>query len=314
MQFKLLRYLQSNRRSGPAKDPSAFLSKLRRRPLDPKDHFELAKRYFDIGDYSLAHAEFLTAQYLGLAHEGDTGWLEKIKSRLPEMGSISHNLHFRCCSVADEIKDLNGEGGGSVLDVGGGHGQLAQFLPGFEYCLADPASNAISGTDLPFEKASFDFVVSCHVLEHIPPLDREKFLDELLTRARKALILLNPFNVADTRVTERLQLIVEITGADWAREHLQCSLPDIDFIKQFVNARGLQCSIKPNGTMAMTLALVFMEHFATKAEANLQSKMIMTYLNSLPSGLLHSEAQPNAYLVVIQRKDVEVAPAGHNFE
>jgi 2-polyprenyl-3-methyl-5-hydroxy-6-metoxy-1,4-benzoquinol methylase len=55
-----------------------------------------------------------------------------------------------------------------VLDVGGGHGQLASFLPEASYCLAEPSVNGISGADLPFADRSFDYVVSCHVLEQIP--------------------------------------------------------------------------------------------------------------------------------------------------
>ena len=109
-----------------------------------------------------------------------------------------------------------------MLDVGGGEGLLAQFLDEakFEYCLAEPTVNGISGIALPFAPKSFDIVVSCHVLEHIPIDDRVVFLDNLVNQARKAVVFLNPFEVPKTHVTERLKLLISITGADWAKEHL----------------------------------------------------------------------------------------------
>jgi hypothetical protein len=51
----------------------------------------------------------------------------------------------------------------------------------------------ISGTELPFTEKSFDVAVACHVLEHIPQNERVQFLDQLCTKARKYVLLLNPF-------------------------------------------------------------------------------------------------------------------------
>jgi hypothetical protein len=82
----------------------------------------------------------------------------------------------------------------SLLDVGGGEGVLSLFLPQVQYVLVEPTINGISGTELPFEDKSFDIVVSCHVLEHVPPTERFQFLGQLCTKARRHVLLLNPFS------------------------------------------------------------------------------------------------------------------------
>jgi len=93
--------------------------------------------------------------------------------------------------------------------------------------------NGISGIDLPFKDKSFDVVVSCHVLEHIPVKDRDVFLDQLCAKAKKSVILHNPFKVDGVDETERLQLHIDIIDAWWAKEHLECSLPSVESIKEF---------------------------------------------------------------------------------
>src|SRR5262249_966202 len=145
--------------------------------------------------------------------------------------------------------------------------QLAPFLPGSRYFLADPASNGLTATGLPPTFGPFDYVVSCHVLEHIEPEARGAFLDALISRMQTAVVLLNPFHLEGTSEEERLQLVIDLTGAPWAREHLQCTLPDVDDVQAYAKVHGLRCSIQPVGAMTTALAYVFVEHFAKRAGA-----------------------------------------------
>jgi hypothetical protein len=128
----------------------------------------------------------------------------------------------------------------------------------------------------------------------------EAFLDQLMSKARRGALLLNPFQVPVTKVEQRLDLIIEVTGAEWAREHRKCELPELQFIQDYAQVRGFKFSSKPNGTMTSALAVVFMEHFAGKSNAWRELGRITTFLNSLPVSIHHSESQPNAYLVCLE--------------
>jgi len=188
----------------------------------------------------------------------------------------------------------------SVLDIGGGDGQLAQFLPGADYFLAEPSVNGISGCELPFADGTFDYVVACHVLEHVMPNQRYRFLDNLVRRARRAVVLLNPFHDARTSVEERLHLFIRITNAQWAKEHLECSLPKLQTVVQYAADRGLRLDYEPNGFMPLSTALVFTRYFSFGPLRAKEFALINEYFNVRLSGLLNSEDCPNAYLITLE--------------
>ncbi len=94
---------------------------------------------------------------------------------------------------------LGGVAGGSVLDVGAGHGQLAGSLLGAGARLTAYGSSAAALArlrplgvplvvgplaPLPFQGRSFDFVVSVRAFPHVP--DWRRFLSELCRVARIA--------------------------------------------------------------------------------------------------------------------------------
>ena len=281
--------------------PDLLAKKIAEDPLNPSLHLENALRVAATGNHFLAYSEFKTALYLGLAEEQSGKHLDDFAAALPELPSMNHNVYFRLKSLANEIIRRSNSTTCSVLDVGGGSGALAAFIPEYSYCLAEPTANGISGTDLPFADRSFDLVVSCHVLEHIPPDDRELFLDQLLSKASSGVILLNPFEVPKTLVTERLQLVIDVTQAAWAREHLDCRLPKIEDIESYAAARGLRVATRPNGTLTTSLAFVFIEYFAGLAGAADEKSKVDAFFNKHYEDILDSDTYPNAGLVFIGR-------------
>lgn len=280
---------------------SKFSSKIAQNPLRAELHFQLATTAWNQECYFLANAELKTARFLGLGDEQAEKLERKLKQNMPDILGLDHNQYYRFWSLANLVKRQSGGKHVSVLDVGGGEGGLAHFLPECAYCLAEPGVNGISGEKLPFADASFDYVVSCHVLEHIPPARRVRFLEQLLSKARQGLILLNPFYIEGSNERARLELVIDVTGAEWAEEHLDCALPKIEIIREFAEKNSLELTVEPNGALATSLALVFMDYFSIKARQMRSRERINHFFNTKFMNLLDSEAFPTAYLITLKK-------------
>lgn len=281
-----------------------FVHRISKDPLNPNLHLQYAVHAFEKNNHYLALAEFKTAEFLGADNDEIQKYKDTILSLIPPLDILNHNQYFRLKSLASEIKRVRLKDNSSILDVGGGLGQLALFIPEAPYCLAEPTMNGISGIDLPFSDNSFDYVVSCHVLEHIPIDERWLFLDQLLSKSKYGLILLNPFHIDGSNVEERLQLVIDITGAEWAKEHLECSLPRIEDIEEYAKERKLKVTIKPNGTMTTGLALFFTDFFAYKSGKRADLEKVNKFFNmNLDNNVLDSEDFPIGYIVHLSRPE-----------
>lgn len=274
-------------------------SQLAHDPMNPQLHYQFAEQCLLQGKTTLAYAELKSALALGMNPKEIKRLENKVSSKLPKLEEMDHNQYFRFYTLSSAIRSMTNRNHVSVLDVGGGQGQLAQFIPEASYFLAEPTVNGISGMNLHFSDKSIDYVIACHVLEHIPCNRRDQFLDHLLSKTKRGLILLNPFYVEKTFIDERLKLFIEITGADWAREHLDCTLPKIEMIKKYATNRGLECNIQPNGTLTTSMTMVFVDYFANKAGLTEDLKKVNRFLNQRYSNILNFEKYPNAYLVIL---------------
>lgn len=278
------------------------LESLKIDPLNSKLHFDLANKYFKNGNYYAAFAELKTAEYLGLDKTKIRDIEPIFKAKIPDLIGINHNQYFRFKTLSSEIykntSSLSEKP--TILDIGGGNGQLASFIPDYNYCLVEPTVNGINGLKLPFENESFDLVVSCHVLEHIPITEREKFLDQLLSKSKKGIVLLNPIHIEQTLPEERMQLFIDITNASWAKEHLECSLPTVDSIKEYAKRRNLNCHYTPNGTLTTSMALVFFDYLSAYIDKD-KYKKINEFFNTKYHDILDSDEFPNAGLFYLEK-------------
>lgn len=279
-----------------------YINLIRDNPLDPELHFKYGIHCFEHEQFDLGSAELRTSATLGMEKGRVNAKIGNIKDRFCDIRSVNHNRYYRMKSITDAVNlaasmykiDKNTL---SVLDIGGGDGLLNRMIPDSAYFLADPATNGISALDLPFTGKPFDIVVANHVLEHIHVSRRIEFLDSLCGMAKKEVILLSPFYIENTYVRERLTLFLKITGAEWAREHLEAGMPLIEEIRDYANSRNLDYTIQANGTMAVTMAIEYADYFAGKAGCQQSMAEINSFYNEKISGILDSEKYPNAYLI-----------------
>ncbi len=177
---------------------------------------------------------------------------------------------------------------------------LALFLPDADYALAEPGTNGIAAQALPFGPRSFDVVLACHVLEHIPAESRVAFLETLCRTARRQVVLLNPFRPkSDAGGDVWLELVLAVTGASWAREHLACGFPRSRRCWRSRPRAGLPCRAEPNGTRTVSTLHVLLSHYASLAKRSADLPRINELLNAIAPEVLHNEALPTAWLVTL---------------
>jgi SAM-dependent methyltransferase len=164
-----------------------------------------------------------------------------------------------------------------VLDVGGFYRTvtaekilpLAHFLPQDQVVAVDrvreclPGYAVADGRALPFGGASFDLVVSCDTLEHVPPAGRPAFVDELLRVTRHTLVLIAPFDSESTRLAEvSLQEYLAAQGIchDQLQEHIVQGLPDASAVRTWLSERGLAFVEFADGYLPHWLIMMVIKH------------------------------------------------------
>lgn len=307
-------------------------------PLDPAAHERLGDAWREAGANVRSQACYRTALYLGgsdpaltvklavtLLHLGRVEAAASLLEALADVGDpdagivpqlcevatrtaskpltdLGHNRFLQMRTLAAEIRRLHGSDSAAVVDVGGGDGALALFLPGDAYFLAEPATNGLSGPDLPLPADSADVVCACHVLEHIPPAGRDAFLDRLLAVSRRHVLLLNPFAAPGVDDAARLRLVRDLTGAAWAREHLECALPTLDEVRDYAERRNVGLAVRPHGAVGTSFTVTMLRHFADEAGRGADAARIEAYLNGLADEHLTCPGLPSGWLIHLDRQ------------
>lgn len=120
-----------------------------------------------------------------------------------------------------------------VLDVGSGPEGLGMFWRG-EVVGSDLAFKrrplhrgvVASGLALPFAAQGCPVVVSCDMLEHVPPPERRAAVREMARVAGEALLLTFPSGQAAERMYQSLARELGAASPEWLQEHLAHGLPD----------------------------------------------------------------------------------------
>lgn len=136
-------------------------------------------------------------------------------------------------------EDLNKQ---TVLDVGGYDGAIRDLLPDTQITILDVQDDKklkdyvkVDSTKLPFKDGSFDFVVSCDTLEHIPPQLRDEFISEMVRVSRKNVFIGAPFGTVEVENTEESSnaFYDGMTKQDyvWLKEHKEYVLPKKEWLE-----------------------------------------------------------------------------------
>ena len=305
----------------------SILDEIAKHPTDYRIHFILAEYYFSIGRIIPAIAECRTSLALG-SEDPEVYRLLGKSYIVAGCSSLAKDLFVRGLLSTKYVRNLKKACGADtngllkfspityqrlkaiktlinqripnphlrILDIGGGEGQLCLFMPNAQYVLAEPAINGIMGQSPSFTKKSFDIVVASHVLEHIPNVEKENFLEALCFLAKDRVILLVPVG-DDGYAAEADALIHRITQASWAMEHLKCEMPTLEMLREFANRRGLKCDVTPNGNRAALFWMIFATHYANVAGKTNELQEIIGISNRYLNDTLSNPNQPNDYFV-----------------
>jgi SAM-dependent methyltransferase len=162
-----------------------------------------------------------------------------------------------------------------ILDVGGyfptrnGVLPLPAWMPDDETLVVDtvPFEGAsyqqASGMGLPFADRSWDIVISCDTLEHIPPAERGAFLAELRRVARRAVILAAPHATPGVRPAE-LALDEYLRSFEYHHqmlvEHLQYGIPEPSRVDAWLDEQGAEYIAFPSGYLPRWQLMMFLKH------------------------------------------------------
>lgn len=153
--------------------------------------------------------------------------------------------------AANLIKQIIGtDKNPKILDVGGKKGLLRDF--GIKSTIIDmeesDEKDFIQGDALhmPFADSSFDVVVSCDVLEHIPEKLRENFIAEMVRVTKEYVVIGAPFDQGGVGKSEVAanDFFRDITGQEhrWLEEHIENGLPNSKSTEKFLIKKKLSYS------------------------------------------------------------------------
>lgn len=128
----------------------------------------------------------------------------------------------------------------------------------------------------------YDFVVAIDVYEHIPQIDRKKFVDTLIASSKIAAIIAAPFDQENVKKCEFFanEVYKSSHGSDhiWLKEHIKNGLPSLSSTIDHIINHHLSPIIIPNGYLSRWFEMI---STYMMIEGKRESSQMMTILNEL---------------------------------
>jgi len=199
---------------------------------------------------------------------------ERDHVEFPDISWTAFDRYARYGALARAITANLGPGRHHALDVGDNSGYLRAFAPDLDVVSVDREGNdrPLEGTRLvlgdgarlPFPDGSFDVVVSCDALEHVPPVHRGGFLQELIRCTRDLVVVAAPFDTPGVAGSEELvrRFVGAVTGAPQPQlgEHAEHGLPSLDSTERTMGAAGMRVVSLGNGNLQDWVLGMFVKH------------------------------------------------------
>lgn len=146
---------------------------------------------------------------------------------------LPYDVYERHRKISEFITDDE-----TVLDVGGELNHLSQFINPKKIVVAnlDTGDVIINKDELPFKKNSFDIVCAIDVLEHIPKIQRENFIKNLILIARKKVLVSFPLGTMEHISYEKQMhdyLRKKGVNVAYLKEHIKYGLPQKEDLDHF---------------------------------------------------------------------------------
>ena len=158
-----------------------------------------------------------------------------------------------------------------------------------------------SGLDLPFADGSFDVVVSCDALEHVPARDRPRFVAELARVARRYVLLTAPMASPNAVLAERIvgEFVRLRLGQPQRQllEHSLNGLPRAEDVLLALEQVGLSCVSFPSEDLHGWLFMMLAKHYLMPLPSSqeLHELVDQFYCQSFSQGPLPESASGWSY-------------------
>jgi GT2 family glycosyltransferase len=216
-----------------------------------------------------------------------------------------------------------GRGRLRVLDVGDRSSPMKQFLPEHRVILSDPEPPRplptlpirfdgfarAAGWALPFPDGSFDLVTAHDVLEHVPPDNRQGFVEELVRVSRRFVVVNQPVHSPDTERAEiRLRDFLQGMGLERSRlleEHVELGLPEIEDVERILQETSAGFAAIPNGNRALWLVTNAVKNYVRSLPGGAEASVEIdrTFNELLAARDLWEPCYRRAYLIAVNAGD-----------